>query len=150
MKNLVIGMILGVAAATLVQWWPSASAKGPAPRVITATATAATRTAPNGAATVRLLVDRSAGATSAFLAVLDMKAGAAVPEHADATEELIYVMEGSGEIIVDGQTHAVQVGDAIFMPAGAKVRFQNGDAPFKALQVFAPMGPEAKYDKWTP
>ena len=38
----------------------------------------------------------------------------------------------------------------IFMPAGVTVSYQNGDAELVALQVFAPPGPAAKYDRWRP
>ena len=31
--------------------------------------------------------------------------GAAVPEHRDATEEYIYVLEGSGRMVIDGKTY---------------------------------------------
>lgn len=84
----------------------------------------------------------------AFVGKLSLAPGMAVPEHRDPTEEYIFVLEGSGTISIDGTTYEVRKGTAIYMPAGTKVSYQNGDKPFVGLQVFA--GPEAasKYDSW--
>jgi len=87
---------------------------------------------------------------NAYVGLLEMAPGAAVPPHRDATEEYIHVLEGSGTMVIDGQTWAVHPGDTIFMPANAEVRFQNGDAPMRGLQVFAGPAPAAKYEAWTP
>ena len=75
---------------------------------------------------------------------------AQVPLHRDATEEYIVVTEGGGVLWIDGERHVVVVGAAVFMPAGAQVRFENGARPTTILQVFAGPGPAAKYDSWKP
>lgn len=99
---------------------------------------------PPGTAVVTLL----ARGENAFLARLEMDPGAAVPEHRDATEEYVHVLEGSGRITIDGTSHEVTAGTTIYMPANALVSFQNGDAPLVGLQVFAGPEPAAKYDAW--
>ena len=123
-------------------------AEGPEAREaeIRALAEAPRRQAPPGTATVALL----ARGRNAFVGRLEMEPGAAVPEHADADEEYIVILEGSGEMTIDGETRAVSAGDTIFMPANARVSFRNGDAPMVALQVFAGPASAAKYDRWTP
>jgi quercetin dioxygenase-like cupin family protein len=100
--------------------------------------------APSGKARIKML----ARGENAFIGMLRMEAGAAVPEHQDATEEYIVVVEGSGRITIDGQSRELSAGDAVFMPAEATVSYQNGDAPMKALQVFAGPEPAKKYQKW--
>ena len=117
---------------------------GPAPSVIPAER-APRAVAPSGKAAVRLLAQGS----NAFLGELSMDAGAAVPEHADTTEEYIHVLEGGGTMTIDGQVHTISAGTTVFMPAGATVSYQNGDAPLRALQVFAGPAPASKYDAWT-
>ena len=102
--------------------------------------------APNGRARVTIL----ARGLEAFVGRLEMDAGAAVPEHRDATEEYIHVLEGSGTITIDDVEHPLAAGDTVYMPANAKVSFQNGDAPLVGLQVFAGPEPAAKYEAWTP
>ena len=127
----------------------AAAAAGTGPAVsppIVRAAPAERRVAPNGTARVTIL----ARGLEAFVARLEMDPGAAVPEHRDATEEYIHVLEGSGTITIDGREYPLAPGDTVYMPADATVSFQNGDAPLVGLQVFAGPEPAAKYDAWTP
>ena len=91
-----------------------------------------------------------ASGRKAWLGILELDGGVAVPEHADATEEFIHVLEGRGTITVDGTRRAVGPGDTVYMPAGATVSYQNGETPLKAVQVFAGPEPASKYATWTP
>jgi quercetin dioxygenase-like cupin family protein len=86
----------------------------------------------------------------AFVGKLEMAAGGEVPEHHDATEEYIHILEGGGIFKIDDAVHTVGPGSTIYMPPNAKVSFKNGDAKLVAIQVFAGPGPAAKYDAWTP
>ncbi|MEC7521032.1 MAG: cupin domain-containing protein [Myxococcota bacterium] len=123
------------------------SAGGEAPAAeIRALEDAPRRAAPPGTATVAIL----AQGRNAFVARLEMEPGAAVPEHADADEEYIVVLEGRGVITIDGVETEIGPGSTVFMPAGATVSYRNGDAPMVALQVFAGPASAAKYERWTP
>lgn len=117
----------------------------PAPRVLAAAA-AERRRAPSGKGEILLL----ARGHAAFLGLLEMAPGGAVPEHRDATEEYLYILEGGGHLTIDDAPYTIGPGSVVFMPADAKVSFQNGDARLVALQVFAGPEPAAKYDAWTP
>jgi quercetin dioxygenase-like cupin family protein len=99
-----------------------------------------------GKAKVRTLVQGG----KAWIGTLVLEAAAQVPLHRDATEEYIVVTQGGGVLWIDGKRHVVVVGSAVFMPAGAQVRFENGARPTTILQVFAGPGPAAKYDSWKP
>ena len=111
---------------------------------VTPLASAETRAAASGKANVKLL----ARGDNAFVGRLELAPGAKVPEHRDATEEYIHVLEGKGVITIDGVQHEIGPGATVFMPANALVTYQNGDAKMVALQVFAGPAPAAKYDKW--
>lgn len=102
--------------------------------------------APSGKAEVAHL----ARGDNAYVGRLEMAAGAAVPEHRDATEEYIHVLEGAGTMHIDGQRYEIAAGTTVFMPANALVRFQNGAAKMVALQVFAGPAPASKYARWSP
>jgi mannose-6-phosphate isomerase-like protein (cupin superfamily) len=54
--------------------------------------------------------------------------------HAD--DELYVVLDGSGDLEVEGQTFHVQPGSAIFVPAGAEHRF-TGYEGLSVLVIFA-------------
>lgn len=142
-----VGLGLGCTTAAVVAQdsAPTAAAAPLAPTVI-AHADVQPRLAPNGKARVYPY----ARGHNAFIGRLELEPGAAVPEHRDPTEEYIVVLEGAGTMHIDDVEYAVAPGAAIFMPAHAKVRFQNGDARMVALQIFAGPEPAAKYDAWTP
>lgn len=102
------------------------------------------RVAPSGKASVT----EWARGEKAWLGLLTLDAGAAVPEHHDLTEEYIHVLEGTGTLTMDGVDHQLAPGTSVVMPAGATVRYQNGPQKLVAVQVFA--GPESadKYAGW--
>lgn len=100
-------------------------------------------------ATVQFLADpKIHGNKQLFMSVLTLPPSGKVPEHRDPTEEYLYVLEGSGTLWIDDKEFLVKPESVIYMPAGAKVRFQGSDKPVRVLQVFAPSGPEKKYDSW--
>lgn len=138
------GALTGAAGVAISKDAASQPSKAPAQAIVVHVDAAPKKTAPSGKAEVRLL----AHGQEAFLGRLSMQAGGKVPTHRDATEEFIYVLEGSGTLTIDGQKHAIKPGTSIYMPANAEVSYQNGDAAFTALQVFAGPGPAAKYDAW--
>lgn len=86
---------------------------------------------------------------NAFVARLEMDPFAAVPEHRDATEETIHVLTGTGTMWIDDEKTTVSAGDTVFMPANAKVKFENGASSMSAIQVFAGPGPSEKYRAWS-
>ena len=117
----------------------------PAPQPsITTLKAAPERQVPSGKARIKTL----AQGEKAFVGQLWLAPGASVPQHRDASEEYIYVVSGSGELTINGQTSKIGPGTMVFMPAGAEVSYKNGSAPLVALQIFA--GPEsaAKYAGW--
>lgn len=128
-----------------------AEERGERPPAVVHLSEARSLVAPSGKATVHLLAGAAEGTEHAFLAVLDIAPGAGVPQHRDPTEEYIYVLEGGGEITIDGRKHALRAGSAVFMPADAEVSFAAlPEVPTRVVQVFAPRGPESKYDGWAP
>ena len=144
-----VGLMLGCTTAAVVAQDDSAekvaaALEAPAAQVV-GSEEAQRRYLPNGKASAALYVTGA----NAFVGRLEMAPGAKVPEHRDATEEYIYILEGSGTISIDDVKHEVGPHSAVYMPAGAKVTYQNGDAPLVAVQVFAAPGPEAKYQKWS-
>jgi quercetin dioxygenase-like cupin family protein len=102
--------------------------------------------APNGKGSITHL----ARGRNAYLGLLRMDPGGAVPSHRDPTEEYIHVLEGGGTMIIDGQSYDVTTGTTIYMPADAEVSFTNGDQALVAIQVFAGPEPAAKYETWEP
>jgi mannose-6-phosphate isomerase-like protein (cupin superfamily) len=90
---------------------------------------AAPFTAPDGS-TIRVLLDRAAGgAANQSLAEASLEAGEATERHYHGlTEEIYYVVEGTGEMEVEGARQEVGPGDAVLIPPGAwhQLRASNG------------------------
>jgi mannose-6-phosphate isomerase-like protein (cupin superfamily) len=72
--------------------------------------------------TIRVLLDaRVGGASNQSLAEASLEPGQATQRHHHAeTEEIYVLLEGEGEIEVDGEMRSVVPGDAILIPAGAR------------------------------
>jgi len=113
---------------------------------VLALADAPRATAPNGKGTIAHL----ARGQNAYLGLLRMDAGGAVPAHRDPTEEYIHILAGAGTMTIDGVRYPVETGATIYMPAKVEVSFENGPQELVALQVFAGPAPAAKYEAWTP
>ncbi|MGF1465137.1 MAG: cupin domain-containing protein [Sandaracinaceae bacterium] len=122
---------------------PAGGEAAPAP-LVQPLAEAPRRGAPNGAGVVSLLAE----GRRAFLARLEMEPGATVPVHQDPDEEYLVVLEGHGELTLDGTVYQLEAPSTVFMPAGATVSYRNGDERLVAIQVFAGPGSGAKYDRW--
>ena len=139
-----VGAVLGAAVATMAG--TALASDGPlAGRVLTADAQVV-KVAPSGKARITEL----AQGRQAFLGILELDAGAAVPQHQDPTEEYIHVLSGGGTMTIDGQVMTVKTGDTVYMPAFATVSYANGPEPLRVVQVFAGPGPAKKYATWAP
>jgi quercetin dioxygenase-like cupin family protein len=79
--------------------------------------------------------------------VLQLAAGAKVPEHVHANEtELLYILEGSGTMTIAGQDVAVTPTSVIQIPPNTKHAFAaSGSGNVRAVQVYTPAGPEQRF-----
>lgn len=90
---------------------------------------------------IRVLLDAEvAAAENQSLAEAVLAAGQATERHYHArTEEIYFLLEGAGEMEVDGETRTVGPGDAILIPAGARHQITAvGDGPLRFLCCCAP------------
>jgi mannose-6-phosphate isomerase-like protein (cupin superfamily) len=56
-----------------------------------------------------------------------------------STDQIIFVTEGEGVAILDGDTKQIKEHDVIFVPAGVMHNFRNvGDEDLKLFTVYAP------------
>ncbi len=84
---------------------------------------------------------------SFYLGRLEAVPGAQVPRHAHAgTEEVIFVVSGTGELTVGSEKIPFAADEALFLPAGQPhaVKF-TGDDKSEMVQIYAPAGPEYRY-----
>jgi mannose-6-phosphate isomerase-like protein (cupin superfamily) len=91
--------------------------------------------------TIRSLLDLgTAPVCNQSLAEATVAAGASTERHYHReSEEIYYVVEGEGELDVDGERAAVGPGDAVLIPPGAWHQIRASDAgPLRFLCCCAP------------
>ncbi len=90
--------------------------------------------------TIRVLLDAdSGGAANQSLAEAELQPGQATQRHYHAvTEELYVLLAGTAEMEIDGESRAVEPGDAVLIPPRAWHRIRAGDAPVRFLCCCAP------------
>ena|SRR3989344_2441135 len=58
--------------------------------------------------------------------------------HSD-TDQILFIVSGKGEAIIDGETRSINKHDVIFVPAKAVHNFKNTDSePLKLFTIYAP------------
>lgn len=90
--------------------------------------------------TIRVLLDAESGTANQSLAEAWLEPGQATERHYHAAAEELYVLlDGAGEMEVDGDRARVRAGDAILIPPGAwhQIRASSG-APLRFLCCCAP------------
>ena len=82
--------------------------------------------------------DVSVPGREAVIARVEIAPGARAGRHTHPGEEISYVTDGEGEILVEGQpVKKVKVGDGFVIPAGARHDAHNtGSAPLKLVAVY--------------
>jgi quercetin dioxygenase-like cupin family protein len=85
------------------------------------------------------LVDRDLGAEHVMAYRLSLDPDSSATHVHTGAEEVLYVLEGSGEVRVEAATHTVGPGRAVFVPAGAEHSYVNtGETPLILVGAMAP------------
>lgn len=97
---------------------------------------------------VTILLDEAGqGASLGALSLLEATPDIQVPEHVhEASAEVLFIAEASGSMRYGEERVPVTGPTTIYIPAGLPHDFQgDGTAPLRALQVYAPAGPEQRF-----
>ena len=72
------------------------------------------------------------------IAEIPVGAGRPPRGHTHAPAETYFIIAGTGEVFVDGDTYSLAAGDAVWIPPNAEhVAYNVGDEPLRLLYVFA-------------
>jgi mannose-6-phosphate isomerase-like protein (cupin superfamily) len=90
--------------------------------------------------TIRVLLDREiARAQNQSLAEAELRPGEATQRHYHAaSEEIYFVLTGTGEMEVDDSRQQVRPGDAVLIPPGSWHQIRARDGPLRFLCLCAP------------
>jgi len=96
---------------------------------------------------IRILLDlEGTAAAHAGLTLVSGDASARIERHLhDEADEVLYVEEGEGTMVVGTERIPVLPGSVLYLPHGVEHAFEPaGTAPLRMLQLYAPSGPEQR------
>ncbi len=73
-----------------------------------------------------MMVGREDGAPTFAMRSFHMETGGYSPRHSHDFEHEVFVVGGSGEVLLGGEYHALKAGDAVFVPAKEEHQFRAG------------------------
>ena len=82
---------------------------------------------------------RALAGESLMISVVDLEAGAVVPEHSHPHEQLGYLVSGRLDFTVGGRTRSLGPGDLWRIPGGVPHRVVAVGGPALAIDVFHPV-----------
>lgn len=87
-----------------------------------------------------LISEHTVGATHISMGTNVSEVGSGIPLHSHKdSEEAMFVIQGRGKLICDGEEYDLVPGTAIFSPLGVEHEIKNvGDEPFKIVWAYAP------------
>lgn len=85
--------------------------------------------------TVRSLVhEESDGAPFYNLRMIEVAPGGNTPDHSHPYEHENFVVDGAGDVMIEGEWHRLGPGYVVFVPPGARHQYRNaGAGPFRFL-----------------
>ncbi len=91
--------------------------------------------------------EASVGDDTASLGLLTAGPGMAVPAHThDDASEYLYLLSGRGRMRAADETFEVRAGMGVQVPRGVEHAFEvEGDEAVRAVQIYAPAGPEQRF-----
>ncbi|MDX2114297.1 MAG: cupin domain-containing protein [Planctomycetota bacterium] len=83
--------------------------------------------------TMALMVGREHGAPNFSLRSFRVEAGGHSPRHSHDYEHEVFIVEGGGEVLLEGQYRSIKPGDVVFVPADQEHQFRAGPAGLRFL-----------------
>jgi len=87
-----------------------------------------------------VLVGEAEGAPNFAMRRFELREGAEVPPHTNAVEHVQYVLAGEYTVTIEGEAHAVEPGDSLYIPAGAVHGYANDGDREGAFLCVVPHG----------
>ncbi len=84
-------------------------------------------------AKMAVMVGRDDGAPNFALRQIVVEPDGHTPHHAHDYEHEVFVVSGTGTIIIDDETHALKAGDVVYVPADHQHQFRAGTEGLRFL-----------------
>ena len=80
-----------------------------------------------------------------LLSLVEIDAGAEVPNHTHPHEQAGIVIEGEMEMGIGGEVRTIRPGDMYIIPGNVEHYARSESTPVKVLDIFSPVREEFKY-----
>jgi len=85
---------------------------------------------------IRWLVSKEDGAENFAMRMFELEAGGHTPLHTHPQEHEVFVLEGDGTFVFEGQEHPIGAEHVVFVPPDKEHRFMNtGDSLLRMLCI---------------
>lgn len=85
------------------------------------------------------------------ITIVEMEPGGFQHLHAHEPEQMYYILEGQGLMMVNGEERPVQAGDCVFFPSFAEHGLKNtGDEVLRYLSAASPSFTQEQCKEWWP
>ena len=85
---------------------------------------------------MKVLVSPKEGWDSHVMRVVEVEEGGYTPKHSHPWPHINYMLEGEGEVMIDGEVHPVSAGSYAFVPQDTLHQFRNrGTNVFKFICI---------------
>lgn len=87
-------------------------------------------------AAMKVLIGNTEGWDSHVMRVVEVEVGGFTPKHSHPWPHINYMIEGKGEVMIDGTAYPVESGSYSFVPNDTLHQFRNvGDTIFKFICI---------------
>ena len=85
---------------------------------------------------VRWLISKEDGAENFAMRMFELEPGGHTPMHTHSQEHEVFVLEGQGTFVFEGQEHPFSAEHVVFVPSNKEHRFMNtGDSILRMLCI---------------
>lgn len=87
-------------------------------------------------ASMAVMVGRADGAPNFAIRHFRVEPGGHTPRHSHDYEHEVFIVEGVGEVLLEGEYRPIRAGDVVYVPADEEHQFRvTGDTPLRFLCV---------------
>lgn len=83
--------------------------------------------------TMAMMIGRADGAPTAALRQFQVEPGGHTPRHSHDYEHEVFVLSGTGTVLLEGKERPLRAGDVVYVPAEEEHQFKAGDDPLRFL-----------------
>jgi quercetin dioxygenase-like cupin family protein len=90
---------------------------------------------------IRWLISKEDGAENFAMRMFELEPGGHTPLHTHPQEHEVFILEGEGTLVFEGQQHPLGAEDVVFVPSNKEHRFMNTGKSVMRMLCIIPTDP---------